>query len=1371
MRIQSGIIALTTLAVLVGVITTLALSSFTAEAQGNPGAVANLQLTSTTAGTLTVSWDAASPTPTDYRVDWAKSDEDYQSWKVDDGHVYPADTATAVTIADLEHNTEYKIRMRARYYKGEHEGKSWGGPWATETITVAGEPAETPTPEPAEEEPAEEEPAEEEPAEDEQGKKESGQRPPRDDPAPEDTTPAAPSFINTAVTEGQVLLSWSNPSDDSITGYQISRGPDADSLVVIEDDTGSSSTSYTDTAPPAGQTHTYGVKARNASGLSPAGTATATVPEVLIVARHESTSNTLVSNLGQTTVSTSGIVGPQSGHIVEQAMRFTTGNNPFGYHLTTVQVDMRASLSGDTIPNLSIRADSGGIPSETVLYTFTTSTVITGSWNLVTFTTSDETTLHPNTRYWLHAANTGATAISLRNTDSDDEDSESNVGWQIDNNRYARTGGGTWNQKLTGNTRMRINGHAIQQKEIVKLGGNGTVNNNVISVGYQEVRSGSITPTRYRGYATSFTPGGDGWYYLSSIGFNIQKDDARLIRVAIHEDNSGGPADAALYVAYVDLDVVSDADAIPDLTATFPDNATLEAGKTYWAVFDEITGTGLFHLYLAEDNSEDAGFESWAIGDELYDIDYLAATGFTWNPASDDTTLIRADEPILMTFHGYAEPERTLVGAHGLRNTADDGPLLRFGTERVTKAWLKLPMGQTFDFCEPTFVAGSGTERSWRLCDLHQDSHYDHKWAGGRGFTTGPNPTGYTITALGVDMDVKEGTLNPVAAIHSTSEFQTTEGSLDPQSPLAKYQAQADIAGSPNSFAPRTGSEEVHLAPNTTYVAYFENDATGYFETPNARAGQDPGAEDGWTLGYPYGSKFVHPLGFAGESWNFGEGDSRRIPLNIHGWPNPLVATPNPEPPAPAPALVSNLDLTPGDPFLLQRSELLERVIASPFTTGSHGAGYALHGLQIELQNQPIEFVGGIRAAIHSDNNGEPGAFLHKLGLQVNLQKGIATFHAPAGAILAANTTYWLIVSAESILRREHQVVLVLANWDQNDSNVRSGCYARDWSIGNSYYWRMTSTFPWNGSPDAIKMAILGERVSDESVESSEPTCDDLPESTTTTGRLIVDGDGVKGKHHTQGDADWYSVDLEADTYYQFTANPGKKGLPYYILRIFDDAGTELRNSLITAVPSDTQPYYDAPDRLNSLPFRTDTAGTFYVSIEPWRSNDPDAVYTLVGFGDDYPDNINTTAIVEVDTSGRNFEDFQNYLMRTDVNPDSSVTSDVDLIRVPLEAGATYEIVYDVACLHEGKIVGIHDPDGMMIPDTEKTLDRQTDGHCTNLTTEFISPSNDDYYIAVSAEGSTFPKRNDQGDLISGTANPFQGVQGTLTITDITPNN
>ena len=1279
MRIQSGIIAIATLAVLVGVITTLALSSFTAEAQGNSGAVANLQLTSTTAGELTVSWNAASPTPTDYRIDWAKSGEDYKSWKVDDGHVYPTPDATATTITDLAHNTEYKIRMRARYYRGEHEGKSWGGPWAEATITVAGEPAETPTPEPVQEEPV--------------------QQPPRDDPDPPagsietltatdddtsqllltwtapaapnadptdyhvnwakstedypadtasdgndyptDTTltltvlefdtdykirvrarysdgenaanpwngpwtettvqvklplPAAPFIGAIAVSpDGDLLLSWFNlKEDDSITGYQILRGPDADSLVVIEDGTGSSSTSYTDTAPPAGQTHTYGVKARNASGLSDlSNTLTATVPAA---------------------------------------------------------------------------------EEEEILIT-------------------------------------------------------------------------------------------AQQKGIVKLGGNGTVNTGIVGIGYQGVRSNSITPTRYRGYATSFTPGGDGWYYLSSIGFTIQKEDARLIRVAIHEDNSGGPADAALYVAYVDLDILSETDDISDLTATFPDNATLEAGKTYWAVFDEITGAGIFHLYLAEDSSEDAGFESWAIGDELYDIDYLAATEFTWNPTSDDTTLIRNDEPILMTFHGYAEPERTLVGAHGLRNTADDGPLLRFGTERVTKTWLNLPKDRTFDFCEPAFVAGSDTETSWRRCDLSPSSHYDHEWAGGRGFTTGPNPTGYTITSLDLDMDAEEGTLNPQAAIHSTSAFQTTEGSIDPQSPLAKYQAQAAIGESPDRFAPRTGSEGVHLNPDTTYVAYFENDATGYFETPNARAGQDAGAEDGWTLGYPYGSKFVHPLGFAGESWNFGEGDSRRIPLNIHGWPNPLAAAPNPKPPAPAPALVSNLDLTPGRPFSLYRGELLAIVIASPFTTGSHDAGYALHGIQIELRDQPIKFVGGIRAAIHSDNIGRPGASLHKLGLQVNLQKGIATFHTPARIVLAGNTTYWLTVSTESMLVSTQQVRVVLTRFDpfdQNDNNVGTNCAARDWSIENSNYSRITSTVSWNRGEDAIKMAILGERVSDPSVESSEPTCDDLPESTTTAGRLIVDGDGVKGQHQTQGDADWYSVDLEADTYYQFTANPGKKGLPYYTLRIFNDQGVEQRNSLI-AKKDDA---YHSPDRRNVLPFRTQTTGTYYVSIEAWRGNGSAVAYTLAMSGDDYSDDVYTKATFAVDASGRNFENFQNYLMRTSDDPEDSKTSDVDWIHVSLKANTTYKIIYDVACLHEGIIAGVYDAIGTLIPDTEAFFkSNEKIRWCGDITTRFTPASDGEYYIAVTAKGANHPKSG----VPNSNWNTFTGVQGTLSITVTSP--
>ena len=168
-----------------------------AQAQGVDGAITGLTLTSDAPGTLTVSWDTASPTPTDYRVDWAKSDQDYQSWKVDEGHKYPDPSATTTTITDLAYDTEYKIRIRARYYKDEYYGKSWGGPWATASLEVAGTPEEESAPEP--------------PA---PPKLTPTTEPVRRDSPPQQQTalPAAPNLMGAAVSpEGQVLLVMAEP--------------------------------------------------------------------------------------------------------------------------------------------------------------------------------------------------------------------------------------------------------------------------------------------------------------------------------------------------------------------------------------------------------------------------------------------------------------------------------------------------------------------------------------------------------------------------------------------------------------------------------------------------------------------------------------------------------------------------------------------------------------------------------------------------------------------------------------------------------------------------------------------------------------------------------------------------------------------------------------------------------------------------------------------------------------------------------------------------------------------------------------------------------------------------------------------------------
>ena len=277
-----------------------------AQAQEAEGAINGLTLSSDSPGTLTVSWDTPSPAPTDYRVRWAQAESDYPSWKDDNetdrGNEYPAGGDTSLTLSGLSEETEFKVQVRARYSDGAHKDKPWSGPWTEEVRgRVMSQPPDVPS------------------------------------------APGAPNLSGTAATpEGHVMLVWQDPSDDSITGYQVLRGPDADNLVVIEEDTGSSGTSYTDTSPPAGRTHTYAVKARNAAGLSPpSNTVTAAVPEAEeeeeeeLITSQQTSDATLVSNLGQMNVGTGRVSSSQE---IAQAFVAGPGLASFGYRFEGIRV-------------------------------------------------------------------------------------------------------------------------------------------------------------------------------------------------------------------------------------------------------------------------------------------------------------------------------------------------------------------------------------------------------------------------------------------------------------------------------------------------------------------------------------------------------------------------------------------------------------------------------------------------------------------------------------------------------------------------------------------------------------------------------------------------------------------------------------------------------------------------------------------------------------------------------------------------------------------------------------------------------------------------------------------------------------------------
>ena len=84
--------------------------------------------------------------------------------------------------------------------------------------------------------------------------------------------PPAPTNLTAVVNgDGSVTLSWDTPDDDSVAGYQILRrrpAMDENTLLVYEENTGSTATTFTDTDVTAGTRHVYRVKAINDTGLS-----------------------------------------------------------------------------------------------------------------------------------------------------------------------------------------------------------------------------------------------------------------------------------------------------------------------------------------------------------------------------------------------------------------------------------------------------------------------------------------------------------------------------------------------------------------------------------------------------------------------------------------------------------------------------------------------------------------------------------------------------------------------------------------------------------------------------------------------------------------------------------------------------------------------------------------------------------------------------------------------------------------------------------------------------------------------------------------------------------------------------------------------
>ena len=227
--------ALTILAV-----TILATSAMTApapaHAQAGNDSIPSLTLDSNEPGQLVINWQTPEKAPTDYRIRWANSNLGFPSYSAanepERGNEYPLVDVNTLTLSDLTPGDSYKVQIRSRYYNADRSVRESSGPWtATTTQRVKNHP------------------------------------------------PAAPTGLTASPVEHNSLtLTWNNPQDSTITGYQILRGTEANSLLTIEDDTGSPSTSYTDSTVEPETTYHYAVQALSQDGNGARAVTSGTTP-------------------------------------------------------------------------------------------------------------------------------------------------------------------------------------------------------------------------------------------------------------------------------------------------------------------------------------------------------------------------------------------------------------------------------------------------------------------------------------------------------------------------------------------------------------------------------------------------------------------------------------------------------------------------------------------------------------------------------------------------------------------------------------------------------------------------------------------------------------------------------------------------------------------------------------------------------------------------------------------------------------------------------------------------------------------------------------------------------------------------------------
>ena len=160
------------------------------------------------------------------------------------------------------------------------------------------------------------------------------------------------------------------------------------------------------------------------------------------------------------------------------------------------------------------------------------------------------------------------------------------------------------------------------------------------------------------------------------------------------------------------------------------------------------------------------------------------------------------------------------------------------------------------------------------------------------------------------------------------------------------------------------------------------------------------------------------------------------------------------------------------------RTSLTTSLDSQGFTTGSATAGYVLHSIDATFDvtgTVSAADAAKVKAELWSTvasgaNAGEPDAKLYDLAAPSSISAGLLTFTAPANTVLAADTTYHLVLYLSSALSTGVDIDWTITPSKDEDNPSQAG-----WSIEDEGYSRIDiggGEFIWAGSGSGAPLHI-----------------------------------------------------------------------------------------------------------------------------------------------------------------------------------------------------------------------------------------------------------------------------------------------------------